>query len=106
VVADDDEGWHSVLDGEGRWRMGIQHAPDHQPPTWPDPTVPQQVHLDLHVQDPVAAHEQVMACGARLLQDADPTATEGYRVYASPAGNPFCVGWGQPAAGARFTSDA
>ena len=106
VVADDDESWHSVLDDEGRWCMGVQHAPDHQPPTWPDPAVPQQVHLDLHVEDATAAHEQLLAHGAQLLQDGDAAASEGHRTYASPAGHPFCVGWGHPPAGARFEPDA
>ena len=94
VIADDDEGWHSVLDADGQWRIGIQRAPDHIPPDWPDGT-PQQIHLDLHVEDPVAAHDEVLALGARLLQDADdPAAAEGHRVYADPAGHPFCIGWG------------
>lgn len=93
VVADDD--WHSVIDADGRWRIGIQLAPDHLAPEWPD-GVRQQVHLDLHVTDAAAAHEQVMALGARLLQDDDHTTGEGHRVYADPAGHPFCIGWGQP----------
>lgn len=93
VVADDD--WHSVIDADGRWRIGIQLAPDHLAPEWPD-GVRQQVHLDLHVTDAAAAHEQVMALGARLLQDGDHTTGEGHRVYADPAGHPFCIGWGQP----------
>ena len=61
VVADDD--WHSVIDSDGRWRIGIQLAPDHVAPEWPD-GVRQQVHLDLHVTDAAAAHEQVIALGA------------------------------------------
>ena len=33
VVADDD--WHSIVDGDGQWRMGIQLAPNHVAPEWP-----------------------------------------------------------------------
>jgi hypothetical protein len=92
VVAE--ETWHSVLDAKGRWRIGVQLAPDHTPPDWPHGT-PQQVHLDLHVEDPVGAHAEVLALGARLLQAADDlTADEGHQVYADPAGHPFCIGWG------------
>ena len=92
VVAEDD--WHSVIDGDGRWRIGIQLAPGHSPPDWPDGN-PQQVHLDLHVEDPVSAHGEVIALGGRLLQAADDlTAAEGHQVYADPAGHPFCIGWG------------
>lgn len=92
VVAEDT--WHSVVDGDGVWRLGIQLAPNHVPPDWPG-GAPQQVHLDLHVDDPAAAHAEVMALGARLLQAADDfTAEEGFQVYADPAGHPFCIGRG------------
>ena len=58
---------------------------------------PQQVHLDLHVEDPRAAHEEAMSLGAQLLQPApDFDADEGHQVYADPAGHPFCIGWGHP----------
>ena len=90
-----DERWHSVFDSEGRWRIGIQLAPNHIPPDWPDGEA-QQVHLDLHVSDPLEAHAHAMALGARLLKDGDTNASEGHRVYADPAGHPFCIGWGQP----------
>lgn len=93
VVAEDD--WHSVVDADGVWTMGIQLAPNHVRPVWPDGPQQQQVHLDLHVDDPVSAHEEVTALGARLLQAAeDFDAEEGYQIYADPAGHPFCIGWG------------
>ncbi len=94
VVADADERWHSVVDADGQWRIGVQLAPNHTPPDWPH-GAPQQVHLDLHVDDPASAHDEVIALGARLLQAADDlTAAEGHQVYADPAGHPFCIGWG------------
>jgi len=93
VVAEDD--WHSVVDANGVWRMGIQLAPNHVPPEWPHGDQQQQIHLDLHVDDPAGAHDEVIALGARLLQPADDlTSAEGYQVYADPAGHPFCIGWG------------
>jgi hypothetical protein len=56
---------------------------------------PQQIHLDLHVRDVAAAHDEVMRLGARLLQATDElTADAGFRVYADPAGHPFCLCWG------------
>ncbi len=90
-----DDTWHTVFDADDRWVIGVQLAPGHVPPQWPDGN-PQQIHLDFHVTDPVAAHEQALELGARLLQDGDLTADEGFRVYADPAGHPFCIGWGQP----------
>jgi hypothetical protein len=91
----EDETFHSVIDGAGEWRIGVQLAPDHVPPDWPDGAA-QQVHLDFHVEDPRRAHEQATSLGARLLQAGDLEASEGHQVYADPAGHPFCIGWGQP----------
>jgi catechol 2,3-dioxygenase-like lactoylglutathione lyase family enzyme len=88
VVAEDD--WHSVV-VDGEWRLGIQLAPDHVPPEWPN-GMPQQMHLDLHIDDLQSAHEEAIALGARLLQRADDLeAAEGFQVYADPAGHPFCI---------------
>jgi hypothetical protein len=92
----EDDNWHSVIDADGDWRIGVQLAPNHVPPEWPHGS-PQQVHLDLHVEEPRAAHEQAITLGARLLQAApDFDAAEGHQVYADPAGHPFCIGWGHP----------
>ena len=88
---DREEDWHRVtVDGEPR--IGVQLAPNHVPPDWPDGTPPQQVHLDLGVDDFAAAHEHVMRLGARVLKPAQ-GATEGddFQVYADPAGHPFCL---------------
>ncbi len=103
----EDDSWHSVIDADGQWRIGVQLAPNHVGPDWPDGT-PQRVHLDLHVDDPRAAHEEAISLGARLLQSAsDFNADEGHQVYADPAGHPFCIGWGHPSkeALAAFVAD-
>jgi predicted enzyme related to lactoylglutathione lyase len=88
----EDDGWHTVtVDGEDR--LAIQLAPDHVPPRWPD-GAPQQVHLDLFVDDIAAADKGALALGATLLLAAtDLGAAGGYRVYADPAGHPFCLCW-------------
>jgi predicted enzyme related to lactoylglutathione lyase len=91
VIADDD--WHSVYDAEGKPRIGVQLAPDHVRPEWPAGT-PQQIHLDLFVDDVASAHDEVLGLGAEVLQPADLTKDEGYAVYADPAGHPFCLCWG------------
>jgi Glyoxalase-like domain len=104
----EEEAWHSVIDAAGEWRIGVQLAPDHVPPDWPHGIPQQQVHLDLHVNEPRAAHEEAIALGARLLQPApDLDAEEGHQVYADPAGHPFCIGWGHPSreALAAFVAD-
>ena len=57
VEAEDD--WHSVV-VDGEWRLGVQLAPNHVPPDWPDGTPQQQIHLDLWVDDLEAAHEKAV----------------------------------------------
>ena len=99
-VIDDDERFHCVIDQHGDWVLGVQHAPDHTPPQWPDGSS-QQLHLDLHTDDPHAALAQARALGARTLRsDDDPGGPEGFHVLADPAGHPFCIGWGHPDADA------
>lgn len=93
-TVDVDDDWHMVIDAGGTPRIGVQLAPDHVPPDWPDGSPPQQVHLDLWVDDLQAAHDEVVALGARLLQAADDLdADKGWQVYADPAGHPFCLCW-------------
>jgi len=87
-----DDTWHMVF-VDGHPVIGVQHAPDHEPPDWPDGKPQQQVHLDLWVDDYATAHAEVMSLGASLLQ---PTAVDGrerWAVYADPAGHPFCFCW-------------
>lgn len=71
-----------VADDDSTSGLAFQLAPDHQPPAWPDPHRPQQLHLDLMVTDPAAARDWVISLGARPLSDS---------VYADPAGHPFCL---------------
>lgn len=91
VAADDD--WHTVyVDGEPR--LGFQLAPNHLQPEWPHGQQ-QQVHLDLYVDDIVAAHEKALGLGAKLLKgNEDFSAEDGFQVYADPSGHPFCLCWG------------
>ncbi len=93
VEADDD--WHSVSDADGAWRMGVQLAPNHVKPDWPDGTPEQQVHLDLYVEDIQSAHAEAVALGATVLKPVDLTTDSGFQVYADPAGHPFCLVWGE-----------
>jgi catechol 2,3-dioxygenase-like lactoylglutathione lyase family enzyme len=62
--------------------------------TWPDGLVPQQLHLDTTVPtvaDLDVQHERALALGARLLEDRSADPQEPLRVYADPAGHPFCI---------------
>lgn len=90
VDAEDD--WHTVR-VDGQPQIGVQLAPNHLRPEWPDGEQ-QQIHLDLYVTDIRSAHEEATAQGAPLLRAADLDAAEGFQVYADPAGHPFCLCWG------------
>jgi predicted enzyme related to lactoylglutathione lyase len=89
VVHRDDD-W-TTLEGRGV-RLAVQLAPDHVPPQWPDRDHPQQLHLDIQVDDADEAERQVLVLGARRLPD--PEEAEGFRVFADPAGHPFCLVFG------------
>ncbi|MFP3915176.1 MAG: VOC family protein [Actinomycetota bacterium] len=98
-TVDAEEDWHMVF-VDGASRMGVQLAPDHVPPDWPNGSPPQQIHLDLWVDDIDTAHEEVMSLGARLLQPAaDTDERDNFQVYADPAGHPFCLCWVHTGAG-------
>jgi hypothetical protein len=74
--------------------MAFQQVAELPRTTWPDNTVPQQLHLDLRVttaDDLGAAHQRALGLGARLLYDRSADPEEPLRVYADPAGHPFCI---------------
>ncbi|MER6128988.1 VOC family protein [Streptomyces sp. NPDC001795] len=87
-----------TVEGDGEWvdlkvpggqSLAFQTAPGHVPPKWPAPDDSQQFHLDLVVQDLDTAEKDVLALGAQPLDAADRSRT--WRVYADPAGHPFCL---------------
>ncbi|WP_326753086.1 VOC family protein [Streptomyces hirsutus] len=69
--------------------LAFQEAPGHVPPRWPAPDHSQQFHLDLTVEDLDAAEKEVLALGAKPLEAED--RSRSFRVYADPAGHPFCL---------------
>ena len=91
-ITDDDDDWVTlVVDGQ---RVAFQQALDFAPPTWPSGERPQQVHLDLTVDDVDAVEAQVLALGA-TRHEVQPGEAGGdpFRVYLDPAGHPFCLCW-------------
>ena len=85
--------WLVLRDGEGT-SLAFQQVTSLTPSTWPRHDVPQQLHLDLTVdtaQELAEQHERVLGLGARLLLDRTDDPDEPLRVYADPAGHPFCI---------------
>lgn len=74
--------------------LAFQQVDDFSRPTWPEGSIPQQLHLDTSVPTKElldAQHERAKGLGARLLYDRSEVAQEPLRVYADPAGHPFCI---------------
>ncbi|WP_370617946.1 VOC family protein [Mumia sp. Pv 4-285] len=91
VAEDSTDAW-AELDGAGP-ALAFQRVDDHEPPQWPD-GLPQQAHLDLAVESYPAPHALAVSLGATPLDPVDPpseTVERGFRVYADPAGHPFCL---------------
>ncbi|GAA4434520.1 VOC family protein [Actinokineospora soli] len=80
-----EEGWATITGGGGR--IDFQQVDDYAAPTWPEGERPQQLHLDLTVDDLDAAHDRAVGLGARLVDDSHRT----FRVYLDPVGHPFCL---------------
>jgi catechol 2,3-dioxygenase-like lactoylglutathione lyase family enzyme len=89
VNEDDGDGAWVVIGREPRLReLAFQRATPWVPPRWPDPEHPQQLHVDIRVDDVDAAQGAVLALGATLMRTVD---EEGFRVFEDPAGHPFCL---------------
>ncbi|UNO38962.1 VOC family protein [Streptomyces sp. MST-110588] len=88
--SDPEENWVDLF-VDGSLRLSFQRAPGFVPPQWPRADHSQQIHLDLDVPDMEKGQEQVLALGARPLDLDDEGGKRDFRVYADPAGHPFCL---------------
>jgi|SRR3954449_12461064 predicted enzyme related to lactoylglutathione lyase len=85
---DDSDEWVTIRSETGAQLM-FQRATDVQPPTWPDPAIPQQFHLDLEVDDLDAAQAYAESLGAtRRRAEGE---GQHFRVFLDPSGHPFCL---------------
>jgi catechol 2,3-dioxygenase-like lactoylglutathione lyase family enzyme len=84
VTYDGPEG--ALIAGDGKSVM-FQQVSGYNPPRWPDPAHPQQAHLDIVVEDLDAGEARALELGASRLNGQG----ERFRVFADPAGHPFCL---------------
>ncbi|HEY2794320.1 MAG TPA: VOC family protein [Micromonosporaceae bacterium] len=84
VTYDGPEG--SLIAGNGKSVM-FQQVSNYTAPRWPDPEYPQQGHLDLRTDDVEGDTARALELGAVRL----PGGGETFRVFADPAGHPFCI---------------
>lgn len=86
--------WLVLRNADGVPQLAFQQVAEQTRPTWPDPAIPQQFHLDLTVESKaelLAEHERALSLGATMHLDKVEDPEEPLRVYADPAGHPFCI---------------
>ncbi len=82
-----DDGW-AFARAEYGDSLGFQKVDDFTPPQWPRQDVPQQMHIDVVVDDLDTAEAAVLELGA-TKHEHQPGTT--FRVFLDPAGHPFCL---------------
>ena len=91
MVEGDDPEWVEVHGFEGT-PLAFQRVADYRPPEWPGQEMPQQMHLDFGVDDIEADEQRVLELGATVLERTDQVRPgTNWRIYADPAGHPFCL---------------
>lgn len=86
--------WLVLRGTVGAVQVAFQQVAELPEATWPQGPHPQMLHLDLTVPtvaDLDAQHARATALGARLRADRSDDPAEPLRVYADPAGHPFCL---------------
>ena len=68
--------------------IGFQKVENYTPPDWPGQAMPQQMHVDVTVDDLDGAEAAVIGLGATKHSDQPDTT---FRVFLDPAGHPFCL---------------
>jgi predicted enzyme related to lactoylglutathione lyase len=68
--------------------ISFQQVAGYTPPDWPGQHAPQQMHLDVVVDDLDTAEAAVLGLGA-TKHEHQPGTT--FRVFLDPAGHPFCL---------------
>jgi predicted enzyme related to lactoylglutathione lyase len=68
--------------------ISFQRVDDYTAPDWPGQELPQQMHLDVIVDDLDAAEAAVLELGATKHEHQPGTS---FRVFLDPAGHPFCL---------------
>lgn len=83
---DQDDDWAEIR-GAGQ-SICFQQVDDYRAPVWPSQEHPQQMHLDVVVDDLDEAEAATLALGATKHEHQP---GESFRVFLDPAGHPFCL---------------
>jgi len=85
IEASDD--WADIRADYGQC-ISFQKVESYTAPKWPSQEAPQQMHLDVIVEDLDAGEAAVLELGA-TKHDYQPGTS--FRVFLDPAGHPFCL---------------
>jgi predicted enzyme related to lactoylglutathione lyase len=85
--ADISSDWADVRADYGQC-LSFQQVADYAPPQWPTQQAPQQMHIDVIVDDLDTAEKAVLDLGATKHEHQPGTK---FRVFLDPAGHPFCL---------------
>lgn len=80
----------AMIGNDGSQPVLFQQVEGYSAPQWPSSAHPQQFHLDIDVDDIEAATAAALALGATRLPHEE---WGNWRVFADPAGKPFCLLW-------------
>jgi catechol 2,3-dioxygenase-like lactoylglutathione lyase family enzyme len=83
----DEPDWVVIGDAPDRPGLGFNRVADFRPPVWDDAEHPQQMHLDLRVEDLERATAGAVELGARPRPGGNPHV----QILEDPAGHPFCL---------------
>jgi catechol 2,3-dioxygenase-like lactoylglutathione lyase family enzyme len=86
IRVQDEADWVVIGDAPDRPGLAFTRIDGYRPQQWPDR--PAHLHLDVRVDDLDIAHAAVLAAGAHKLDGGD---GDVHRVFADPAGHPFCL---------------
>lgn len=89
--SESDERWVELAEPEGSARLAFQYVPDYLPPTWPSSHRQQMMHLDIRVSTVDEGRRRALDAGATPLPQPEDKLDRPFRVYADPAGHPFCM---------------
>ncbi|HIW91300.1 MAG TPA: VOC family protein [Candidatus Corynebacterium avicola] len=89
----DDTEWVEVHPPKGTgfgFALAFQQVDQYRAPEWPEGQVPQQAHLDFHVDSLEESGELAVAAGA-VRHEVQPSESGSFVVYSDPAGHLFCL---------------
>ncbi|MGO1883918.1 MAG: VOC family protein [Citricoccus sp.] len=86
--AGEDEQWVDLRPADGGNCISFQRVEGYRAPDWPGQDRPQQMHLDVMVQDLDAGERAVLELGATKTEEQP---GESFRVFLDPVGHPFCL---------------